>query len=104
MQDTDFLIAVRHKRSEQMERYGIRHDHSIPRWALIISCEVGKLNHALEDLCRPVPENERGKHSEFKGTLKVKAAEQVYETAACMLAMLQESPVFNPAVHESFSA
>jgi hypothetical protein len=96
MQDTDFLVAVREKRANQFERHGIQPRHSVPRWALIINGEMGKLNHALEDLTRVLDYPDSKKVAD----LRIKAAEQVYETTACMLAMLQESPVFNPDMED----
>jgi hypothetical protein len=97
MQDTDFLVAIREKRANQLEAHGINADHSIPRWSLIINGEIGKLNHALEDLTRALGRRD----SQERASLRIKAAEQVYEASACMLAMLQESPVFNDDIHDS---
>lgn len=85
MRQDDFNVGVRIKREDQQERYGVR-DHSLPRWALIINTEVGKLNRAL---------NEADKSRGDVTSHLIKAKDQCFEVAACLLAMLQECKEFS---------
>lgn len=93
MQVSDFAVSLAVVREEQLSLYGFNRRHSVPRWSLIINGEVGKLNHALEDLVRHLEKGEGTEIAEV-AELAIKVRDQVVQSSACMLAMLQECPAF----------
>lgn len=95
MQVQDFALSVEAVRNDQLAQHGVHREYTVPRWSLIINGEVGKLNHAMEDLTRLLSGDPR---AEGKDTLELmlKVRDQCVHASACMLAMLQEQPVFNP--------